>query len=138
MGGWRGRLRRNSNTGFLYPFPLREKPYGRLGRQNLCCNCATGTFACYFSKAFKIEKDDPMGNVQVIDAFLRQHLGCYYCDACLSKLTGVKPANQVNQTSRPLALNPAFSRKSNQKCQNCGKAKTSIAYLGPAPPATQN
>jgi hypothetical protein len=73
-----------------------------------------------------------MENAQIIDAFLRQHCGSYYCDACLSKMTGVKPSNQVNQTTRPLSLNPAFSRKPHQICRNCGNARTSIAYVGPA------
>jgi hypothetical protein len=79
-----------------------------------------------------------MQNVQKIDSFLRQHQSAYYCDRCLSKLTGVKPPNQVNQTTRPHSLNPIFSRKDDQECANCGSLRTCVAYIGGAGASTQN
>lgn len=79
-----------------------------------------------------------MQNAQKIDSFLRQHPSAYYCDRCLSKLTGVKPANQVNQTTRPLSLNPMFSRKEDQRCANCRSLRTCIACVGGTGASTQN
>lgn len=71
-----------------------------------------------------------MQNAQKIDGFLRQHPNAYYCDACLSVLTGVKPANQVNQTTRPLSLNPMFRRRDDQMCVKCGNLRKCIGYVG--------
>ena len=65
-----------------------------------------------------------MGNAPKIDAFLRQHKGVHYCDLCLSKLTGIKPAHQA------LALNSEFNRKSDYKCANCAGIRACIAYVG--------
>ena len=68
-------------------------------------------------------------NVQKVGKFLIERSGKYYCDKCLSELTGVTPRNQVNQITRPLALSKEY-RRVDAKCEHCRKSRTCTSYVG--------
>jgi hypothetical protein len=67
--------------------------------------------------------------VQNIADFLVQHTGQYYCDKCISDLTGVKPPNQVNQITRGLSFHGTPYRRVEVRCSDCGKVRMGTARV---------
>ena len=67
-----------------------------------------------------------MGNAGIVAAFLRQHRGRWYCDRCISTLIGIKPPNQVNQITRPLAQTGEFERRESVICSEVDHLRTCI------------
>jgi hypothetical protein len=69
-------------------------------------------------------------NVQQVSDFYKHHGGQYFCDRCVSELTGVKPPNQVNQIARPLAFSTGSPyRRVEAHCANCRKMRAATAYV---------
>ena len=62
-----------------------------------------------------------MTSAERVAEFLRMHRGWWYCDGCVSESTGVEPANQVNQVTRPLALTSDYERANSTQCYRCGQ-----------------
>lgn len=74
-----------------------------------------------------------MGNAGIVAAFLREHEGRWYCDGCISILTGIWPPTQVNQITRRLAQTADFERKRSVSCSECDHLRTCIrTTLSPA------
>ena len=67
-----------------------------------------------------------MGNAGIFAAFLREHKGRWYCDRCLSTLTGIKPPNQVNEITRLLAQSAEFERRRSVSCSEGDHLRTCI------------
>jgi ribosomal protein S27AE len=67
--------------------------------------------------------------VQEVSSFYIQHSGRYFCDKCVSELTGVKPPNQVNQIARPLAFQGTPFRRVEATCTHCGKNRMATAHI---------
>jgi len=65
-----------------------------------------------------------MGNAATIAEFLRARRGQWYCDRCISDLTGIRPPNQVNQTTRPLSQTAEFERRLSVQCSQGGHLRT--------------
>ena len=63
-----------------------------------------------------------MENLYKVVAFLKANKKTWYCDACISDDTGIKPPNQINQLTHPLeAAKSEFQRMPSTLCAKCGK-----------------
>ena len=70
-----------------------------------------------------------MTNRDKLAAFLKQRSGAYLCDKCLSVLTGIVPATQVNQITGGLEVAGREFRRIKQGCSNCGYDRKCIAHV---------
>ena len=69
-----------------------------------------------------------MPNADDIKAFLLRNRGSYFCDGCLSNRTGIEPANQVNQLTRPLRGVPPYRFGDSVICSECRQERKCIRH----------
>lgn len=67
--------------------------------------------------------------VDQVSGFLRFRPGKYFCDKCISLLTGIEPPNQVNQLTRGLGAAGTPFHRVEAKCSNCQEKRMATAYL---------
>ena len=70
----------------------------------------------------------PDNTSKVVD-WLKQNRGKYFCHACVSAGTGVKPQAQVNQIIRPLGQAKEF-RYMKTTCSQCTGDRNCVGYFG--------
>jgi hypothetical protein len=70
-----------------------------------------------------------MTNRDKLAAFLKQRSGTYFCDKCLSGLTGILPPSQVNQITGGLEVARREVQRIPQACSNCGQDRKCIAHV---------
>ncbi len=68
------------------------------------------------------------GNAEIIKDYLTQNAGRFFCNKCLSELTGVTLSNQVNQVTRPLRGEASWV-DSQTICSSCQQERLCIRRL---------
>jgi hypothetical protein len=63
---------------------------------------------------------------QDVSKFLTAHAGQYFCDRCISELSGVKPPNQLR---RPAFSGTLYCHRAEAECVHCRQKRIATAFL---------
>jgi hypothetical protein len=80
-------------------------------------------------KAAGYGTETSMTNRDKLRTFLKQRSGTYFCDKCLSGLTGILPPSQVSQITGGLEVAGGKFQRIPQRCSNCGQDRKCIAHV---------